>query len=201
MLWGRRVWQRETMVSTAAAGSSRRRKKKSPAASFFSTGQAPWSTARAPRMMAEAAACRKISVRRTVGRQWERSRSDRTFPGLDAGQPTGVPHQHQPAPTGQGRETAPARAPGPPWRPRPRSRRRCPAAPARCGRRSGRRWSAVIAGLQQPVDGGGLRPAGFPTAALPPARWGRSEPSAGPGGQTALRSPAGRWSCRCPVRR
>lgn len=85
MLWGRRVWQRETMVSTAAVGSSRRRKKKSPAASFFSTGQAPWSTARAPRMMAEAAACRKISVRRTVGRQWERSRSDRTFPGPTEG--------------------------------------------------------------------------------------------------------------------
>lgn len=102
MFWGSLVWQRETMVSTAAAGSSRRRKKKSPAGSLTSTGQSPWSTARAPRMMAEAAAWRKISVRRRVGSRRERSRSESRLPGPHRGKLVGVPHQNQTAPAGQG---------------------------------------------------------------------------------------------------
>lgn len=90
MLLGSRVFTSSTMVSAARAGSLRRRKKKSCLLSRRS-GSSPRLTPWALRTMALSAACRKISVRRTMGITPLRIRSENRLPGPTLGSWSGSP--------------------------------------------------------------------------------------------------------------
>ncbi len=98
MFWGSLVWQRETMVPIAARSS--RRRKEIPAGSLTSTG-APWSTARAPRMMAR----RRPGGKAPSGGGWAAAGSGQIREQIarpHRGKLVRVPHQNQTASAGQG---------------------------------------------------------------------------------------------------
>ena len=166
---------RSTMVSTAVPGSRRRRKKKSPLGVVGEGGAA------APRFTAVGApddgAARWPGGRSPSAAPWaaapERIRSDNRLPGPTEGSWSGSPTSTRRQLPGQGRAAGPCI--------RGTSTMEVSSTiTASASRGSCSLWAKarppvwlVVPGLQQAVDGGGLRPAQLSQPLGRPARWGR----------------------------